>query len=50
MAGIENGGQAHAGLEGFDHDDMHIVVDDVSDLSEVDWVDYFIIAIVFVAV
>lgn len=50
VAGIEDGGEADAGLEGADHDAVHLVVDDVAGYTEVDGVDDFIVAIFFVAV
>ena len=50
VAGVEDGGQTHAWLEGFDHDVVHEVVDNVACLTEIDGVDDFIIAIVFIAV
>ena len=50
VAGVEDGGEADAGLEGADHDAMHFVVDDVAGLAEVDGVDDFVIAVFFVAV
>ena len=50
MAGIENGGEAHARLQGLDQDSVHFVVDDVAIGAEVYGVDDFVVAVVFVAV
>ena len=50
MAGVEDCGQADTGLEGLDEDAVHVVVDDVTGNSEVDGVDDFVVAVVFVAV
>ena len=50
MAGVENCGQADTGLEGLHEDTVHVVVDDVTGDSEVDGVDDFVVAVVFVAV
>lgn len=50
VAGVEDGGEAHAGGEGGHHDAVHFVVDDVADLAEVDGVDDLVVAVGFVAV
>lgn len=50
MAGVEDGRQAHTGLEGFDHNQVHIIVDNVAGYPEVDGVNYFVIAVFFIAV
>lgn len=50
VAGVEDGGEADAGLEGGHHDAVHFVVDDVTDLAEVDGVDDLVVAVGFVAV
>ena len=50
MARVEDGGQAHAGLQGGHHDAVHLVVDDVADLPEVHGVDDLVVAVGFVAV
>lgn len=50
MARVEDGGEADAGGEGTDHDAVHFVVGNVAYLAEVDWINDFVVAIVFVAV
>lgn len=50
VAGVEDGGQTDTGSEGLDHDAVHFVVDDVAGVSKVDWVDHFVVAVVFVPV
>ena len=50
VAGVEDCGQADAGGEGHYEDAVHFVVDDVAGLAEVDWVDDFVVTVVFVAV
>ena len=50
VAGVEDGGEADAGLEGGHHDAVHFIVDDVADLAEVDGVDDLVVAVWFVAV
>jgi hypothetical protein len=50
VARVEDGGQAHAGLQGGHHDAVHLVVDDVAHLPEVDGVDDFVVAVGLVAV
>ena len=50
MARVEDGGQSDAGLQGGHHDAVHFVVDDVAGGAEVDGVDDFVVAVVFVAV
>lgn len=50
VAGVEDCGEADAGLEGGYHDAVHFVVDDVADLAEVDGVDDLVVAVGFVAV
>ena len=50
MAGIEDGGEPHTGLEGLHEDAVHFVINDVAGSAEVDGVDHFIVAVVFVAV
>ena len=50
VAGVEDGGQAHTRLKALDHDSVHLIVDDVTDSSEVDRVDDFVIAVLFIAV
>lgn len=50
VAGIEDAGEADARSKGADHDLVHLVVDDVADGAEVDGVDYFVVAVFFVAV
>ena len=50
VAGVEDGGQAHTWLEGLYHDAVHLIVNDVACYSEVDGVDDFVVAVVFVAV
>ena len=49
MARVEDGGQAHAGLEGLYDVVVDLVVDDVTGGLVVDGVDYLVIAVVFVA-
>lgn len=50
MARVKDGGEANAGGEGADHDAVHFVVCNVAYLAEIDGVDYFVVAIVFIAV
>ena len=50
MAGVEDGGQAHAGLEGLHQDAVHFVVDNMTNLAEIDGIDDFVIAVIFIAV
>ena len=50
MARVEYGGQTYTRLERFDHDVVHEVVNNVACLTKVDRINYFVIAIVFIAV
>jgi hypothetical protein len=50
MARIEDGSQPHTRLERHDHDSVHLVVDNVTNLSKVDRVDDFIIPILLVTI
>lgn len=50
VAGVENGSQAHTRSERFDHDVVHEVVDNMACLAEIDRIDYFIVAVILVAV
>ena len=50
MAGVEDGGKSYAGLEGLHHYAMHFIIDYVAYLTEIDGIDDFIVAIVFVAI
>jgi len=50
MAGIEDGSQPHARLQRLDHNSVHLVVDNVTDLSEIDRVDDFVIPILLIAI
>lgn len=50
MAGVEDGGEATPRGEAFDHDAMHLVVNDVALAAEVDGVDDLVIAVFFIAV
>ena len=50
MARVEDGCEAHTGLEGLHQDAVHFVVDYVAYLAEIDRVDDFVVAVIFVAV
>lgn len=50
MAGVEDGSQADAGLQRGNHDAVHFIVDNVAGGTEVNGVDYFVIAVIFVAI
>ena len=50
MARIEDGSQPDTWLQGHDHNPVHLVIDNVTDLSEIDRVDDFIIPIFLIAV
>ena len=50
MAGIENGSQANAGLKRRDQNSVHLVVNNVTGLSEINRVNDFIVAILFISV
>lgn len=50
VAGVEDGGEAHTWHKRLHHDAVHFVIDDVFGLFEVDRVDYFVVAVVFIAV
>lgn len=50
MTRIEDGGESHTGLEGCDHDTVHLVVDNVTGRAEIHWIDDLVVAIIFVAV
>jgi len=50
VAGVEDSCEPYASLQGFYHDDVHIVVDNVTGLSEVNRIDHFVVAIVLVPI
>ncbi len=50
MARIEDGGKANAPLQGTHHDPVHFVVRDVADMAEIDRINDFVVAVVFVSV
>jgi hypothetical protein len=50
MARVEDGRQAHAGLEGLHDDVVDLVVDDVAVLFEVDGVDDLVASILLITV
>ncbi|KAG9967275.1 peptidase C14, partial [Aureobasidium melanogenum] len=50
VARVEDGSQSHTGGEILDHDEMHLVVNNVTCLAEVDRVDDFVVAVFFVTV
>jgi hypothetical protein len=50
VVGVNDGGQADAGVEGGHHDTVNFVFNDVADLAEVNGVDVLIVAVGFVAV
>lgn len=50
MTRIEDGGQPYACLQGGDHDAVHLVICDVPMLSEINWVNDFVISIRLIAV
>lgn len=50
VARVEDGREAHAGLQRRHHDAVHLVVDNVSSLAKVDGVNDFVVAVLFVAV
>ena len=50
MAGVEYCGEPDTGLKGLDHDTVHLVIDDMACAAEVDGVDYFVVAVFFIAV
>ena len=47
---VENGRQAHAALQGLDHDPVHLVVCDVANVAEVYRVDDLVVAIILIAI
>lgn len=50
MARVENGSQANASAEWTDHDSVHLVVDNMTGLAEIDRIYDLVIAILFVPV
>jgi hypothetical protein len=50
MTRIEDGGESHTGLEGLDHDTVHLVVDNVAGGAEINWVDDLVVTVIFIAV
>lgn len=50
MARVKDGRQSHARAQRTDQDPMHLVVDNVAGPLEIDRVNHFIVAIVFVSV
>lgn len=50
VARVEDGGEAHTGLQGPHHDAVHLVIGDVARLAEVDGVDDLVVAVFLVAV
>jgi hypothetical protein len=50
VARVEDGSEAHACLEGPDHDSVHFVVCDMAVLAEIDRIDDFVVAVGLVAV
>jgi len=50
MARIEDGRQPHTRLQWLNHNSVHLVVDNVADLSKINRVDDFIIPVLFIAI
>ncbi len=50
MARIEDCGQPHARLQGLNHDSVHFIIDNMSDLSKIDWIDNLVVSIFFVSI
>lgn len=50
MARVEDTGKAYTWLKRGDHDGVHLIINNVSDLSEIDRVDDFIVTVVLVAI
>lgn len=50
MTGIEDSRQSDTRLQRFDHNPVHLVVDNVARSPEIDRVDDFVVSVVFVAV
>lgn len=50
MAGVKDGSKSDTGLQWPNHDSVHLVVCDVSNLPEVDGIDNFIVAVFFVTI
>ena len=50
MARIENGSQPNAWLKGLNHDAMHFIIHNVSSHSEIDWIDDFIVSVLFITI
>lgn len=50
VARVKNGSQSNTGLQRHDHDPVHLVVNNVPDLSEVYRVDDLIVAVLFIAI
>jgi hypothetical protein len=50
MARIEDRGQTHTRLQWLYHDSVHFVIDNVSDLTEIDWVDDLIVSVLLVSI
>jgi hypothetical protein len=50
MAGIEDSGQSNTGLQWLDHDSVHLVIDNMSNLAEINWVDDLVITVLFISI
>ena len=50
MARVEDSGQTHTRNEILDHDEVHLIVDNVTCLAEIDRVDDLVIAVFLVTV
>jgi hypothetical protein len=50
MAGIEDCSQSHTRLQWHYHDSVHLVVHNMSNLSEIDRIDNLVVAIFFVTI
>lgn len=50
MAGVEDCGQSYTGLQWLDHDSVHLVIDNMSDLAEINWVDDLVISVFFISI
>jgi hypothetical protein len=50
VAGVEDRSEPHAGFQWLDHDPVHLVVDNMSDIAEIDRVDDLVVPVLLVAI
>jgi hypothetical protein len=50
MARIKDRGQAHTSLQRLYQDSVHLIIDNVSNLAEINWVDGLVVPVLLVSI